>query len=347
MDSLDRPVTVLVIGCGSIGRRHARLWVERLGPGAVKVADQDAARARALADELGIQATAGPEAGPIESNRLALVCTPHLTHVPVALEAARAGYHLFIEKPICLDPDEAAQLQAEVRRRDLRCLVACNMRFHPAIVWLRDLAISGGLGEIYSARALFGQYLPDWRPQADYREFYSARADQGGGVLMDCIHELDYITWLMGPVRELTAHAARVSDLEIDVEDLAEVTLVFDRGRTAQIHLDGLDRYKRRSCQLVGSKATAVWESSDRFPEQARFGLFDPDMGRWNRWTETIDNDDMFRRQIDHVLACLSGDEEPLLDLAGGLYDVSLVVAARRASAERRWVQLDRDGRVE
>jgi predicted dehydrogenase len=334
-------IRAVVMGCGSIGRRHARLLVERLDPGRVQVMDADPGRSSDLGRTLGVSPVVElPPLGPGETG-LALVCTPHQTHVPLALAAARAGYNLFIEKPLCLEPSEADELIAEVDSRRLVAMVGANMRWHPAIRWLGELVAAGTLGDIYCARLHFGQYLPDWRPGTDYRRIYSARADQGGGILMDAIHELDYITALMGPVAELTAHAAKVSDLEIDVEDLAEVTLVFDRGRSAQIHLDSLDRFKRRSCQLIGSRATALWEGWDRFPETAHFGLWRPETGRWEHWTEDVDGDDMFRAQRDHLLDCLAGRAEPRLSLRGAVGDVDLVRAARRAAAERIWVRIE------
>ncbi|MBU1743215.1 MAG: Gfo/Idh/MocA family oxidoreductase, partial [Proteobacteria bacterium] len=90
-------IRVVVMGCGSIGRRHARLLVERLDPTQVHVMDVDPGRSSDLGQALGVSPVAQlPPLGRGEVG-LALVCTPHQTHVPLALVAARAGYNLFIE----------------------------------------------------------------------------------------------------------------------------------------------------------------------------------------------------------------------------------------------------------
>src|SRR5262249_5372924 len=146
---------------------------------------------------------------------VAVVATPPSTHTAVALEAARRGCHLFVEKPLSDRWDGVDELIAEVRARSLVCLVGCNLRFHPGLVELRRLLDEGAIGRVLGARIEFGQYLPDWHPWEDYRETYSARRALGGGVILDAIHELDYAMWLLGPVSKVTALADHISTLEI------------------------------------------------------------------------------------------------------------------------------------
>jgi predicted dehydrogenase len=135
-----------------------------------------------------------------------------------------------------------------------------NLRFHPAIRRLRDLVSCGALGAIRYAQVSAGSDLRTWRPGTDYRSGYSARAALGGGIVRDSIHELDYITWILGPAASITAEVARVSDLEIDVEDVGLGLVRLASGALVSVDLTYIDTVYRRSCMLVGAAATARWE---------------------------------------------------------------------------------------
>ena len=94
---------------------------------------------------------------------------------------------------------------------------AYNLRFHPV---LEELARLLKDEDIYYVNVICGQYLPTWRPEKDYRDSYSADISQGGGVLRDLSHELDYITWLFGDIEKMDAINTKVSDLEINSDDI-------------------------------------------------------------------------------------------------------------------------------
>ena len=135
-----------------------------------------------------------------------------------------------------------------------------NLRFHPAILGLRQLIENGALGKLRFARASFGYDLRRWRAGTDYRGSYSAQAELGGGIVLDAIHELDYLLWLLGPVSSVTAELDRVSELELDVEDTALFVLRFESGVLGTVDLNYVDPVYRRTCLLVGSDGVAEWD---------------------------------------------------------------------------------------
>ena len=210
-----------VIGCGSIGLRHARNLLE-LQAGHVLAFDPRAvARKAATAlgnveaiDDLDALWRAGPQ--------VAFVTASTDMHVPLALEAARRDCHLFIEKPLSYSRQGLDDLCAEVERRGLTAMVACNMRFHPGPAKIKALLAAGGIGDPLAARIQCGSYLPRWRPQQDYQQSYSASPDHGG-ILLDGIHEIDLALWYCGPATVAAAVHLPARSIGLETDGLTEI----------------------------------------------------------------------------------------------------------------------------
>ena len=117
----------------------------------------------------------------------------------------------------------STSLLALCHQRRLVLMVGYNFRFYPPLQAMRQALVEGCIGRLISLRAEAGQYLPDWRPGSDYRQGASARRELGGGVVLELSHELDYIRWLGGEVESVGALVGKLSDLEIEVEDTAEI----------------------------------------------------------------------------------------------------------------------------
>ena len=184
---------VLVIGCGSIGRRHA---VNAARFGTVSVADVDSARAAAVAREIGAEVCETVEQGLAAKPDAVVVAVPHRHHLPLATAALKTSGDILIEKPLAASLAGVGDFLQAADAAKRRVRVVCNMRFHPAIAALR--AALPMIGRPRFAQAHYGNYLPDMRPGADYRTLYCASAEAGGGVILDAIHEIDYLVWLFG-----------------------------------------------------------------------------------------------------------------------------------------------------
>ena len=100
--------------------------------------------------------------------------------------------------------------------------------------------------KILSVNAYAGQYLPQWRAQVDYRDSYSASKSLGGGVLLDLSHEIDYLNWILEGCNEVVATGGKFSDLEIDSDDVFQISMKTNRCQLVQIELNYFDKLLRR-----------------------------------------------------------------------------------------------------
>jgi predicted dehydrogenase len=320
---------VLVVGCGSIGRRHAAN-AARLA--SVTVVDAVPEQAAETARTLGVAVCVSIEEALAGRPDAVVVATPHHSHLPIARAALAAGADVLIEKPLAATLDGIAEFLSEADRLGRRVRVACNMRFHPAIAALRRALRR--VGRPLFARAHYGNYLPDMRPGADYRTLYCARAEAGGGVILDAIHEIDYLVWLFGPVERVSAEAGRIGDLDIDVEDYAALALAHRGGVRSEVHLDYLQRSKRRGCEIAGSEGTLIWTSEGKLPERCQVRFRPPG----NREEEIILSEpdlDAAAPYAELMTRFLRGNahDADLLDGRGGAEDLAIALAARRAAA--------------
>jgi predicted dehydrogenase len=314
-----------VLGCGSIGLRHLRN-LRALGVGSIRAIDPDPAQldqARAAGAE---PAASLEDAGRPE---VVLVCTPPAAHIDGIRAALAVGAHVFVEKPIAARLDGVADVIAEAERARRVLWVGYNLRFEPGLVAVKRHLDDGAIGRLLSIRAEFGQYLPDWRPDRDYRTGYNARASEGGGILLDASHEIDHVRWLGGEPVRVQAMVAKLSDLEIDTEDTALLTIALASGALASIALDSVQRAYSRSCRLVGTEGTLVWEFGGpvRLYSAATRAWTDVSPSEWP---------DMYVEEIRAFLQSVARGTAPLVSGADGARVLAVVEAARRAAETGR-----------
>ena len=245
---------IAVLGLGSAGSRHAANLLA-LGH---EVTGFDPSGRGTPAGVPGAET----ELEAIRWAEAVVVASPNALHAGQALAALAEGRHVLVEKPLATTVDDAVAIAEASGRSRLVCAVAMNLRFHAALETLRSLVAEGRLGTLLLAEAVFGFDLRRWRPESDYRESYSARADLGGGIVFDAVHELDYLLWLLGPVATVSAETDRLSQLEIDVEDVALALLRFRSGALGPVSFNFFEPSYRRGCVLVGADAVARWDWS-------------------------------------------------------------------------------------
>jgi len=326
-----------VAGCGSIGKRHMKN-LRALGAGEIIAADLRADRRDEIEEALGIKAMASLDDVWVRAPDAIVIAAPTALHLPLALEAAERGVHLFIEKPLASAWDGIERLMKLAQERNLVSLVGCNMRFHPGLVKVKCLLAEQAVGRIIAARVEVGQYLPDWHPWEDYRQSYSARADLGGGVILDAIHEIDYIRWLVGEVAGVFCLAGKLSNLEINTEDTAALLLRFDHGALGEIHLDYVQRAYHRTCQIIGDEGTILW---DYTAGQVRW--YSAHKKNWHCFDNPAgwETNEMYMDEMRHFINCLARRAQPEQDLFEAARVLGIALAAKASARNARWIELE------
>lgn len=315
------PNACFVAGCGSIGRRHIRN-LRTLGTRDIYAFDTNPERLAVQVRDFGVVPCDSFEEGLARNPSLVLVCTPPSEHIPLALLAVRAGCHVFIEKPLSHSLDEVETLLTAAAMKGRFVYVGYNWRFHPGLRQIHQRLENGAIGRLLTVRSEFGQYLPDWRPSQDYRASYTARASMGGGIIRDASHEIDYVRWLAGEVRSVYCVAGKISSLEMDVEDTAEIALRMETGSIAQIHVDCTQRSYTRTCKIIGETGTFMWDYA--------FGIghYDARSGRWRVEPIVYDANSMYVNELAHVLMCVRGEAHLEVDGEAGKRVLAITMAA-------------------
>lgn len=326
---------ILIAGFGSIGRRHLR------NLRAVGVEDFVLYRTHhsTLPDNeiAGLPVETTIEAALAHRPDGVIISNPTALHMAVAIPAAKAGCHLLIEKPISHNLDRIDELEDALMAGGGKVLVGFQFRFHPTLQQVKTWVEQGEIGRPVSARVTWGEYLPGWHPWEDYRQGYAARADLGGGVVLTLTHPLDYLRWLLGEVGSVWGFTGHVGDLEMDVEDLAEIGMRFLNGTIASVHLDYLQRPPSHSFFITGTQGMIEWSNATG---AAR--LFRASTDSWESCLtpSAFDRNDMFLSEIRHFLEVITGRAQPVCTLNDGVQAVRLALAVRQASEEEKVVKL-------
>lgn len=327
---------VLLVGYGSIGQRHLRIVRESLPDVAIMVfRHQPTTEIPEMANLVSSSMDEVHSFAP----QVAIVANPAPFHLEIANVLAGMGCHLLIEKPVSAKSDGVADFLDTVRASGVICQVGYNLRYLPSLSRFRNLINEGLVGRPLSARCEVGQYLPNWRPDSDYRNGVSARSDMAGGVLLELSHEIDYLRWIFGDVEGVRSWVGNVGNLDIDVEDTAHLILVFksknlNKPVIANLNLDFIRHDTTRICTVIGADGSLRWNGLT--------GVIDIYKPGGNGWDEYVvmphQRDDSYRAQWGDFLTSIADCREPSVDVMAGL-GVLKIVEAAKTSAQNNGIQ--------
>ena len=217
-----------LIGAGNIARIHAAAIQEIPEARLVAVCDTSEPACRAFSEATGGVDWTGDLAAFLARDDIDVVniCTPSGTHAELAVEAARAGKHLIVEKPLDVTLARADRIIAAARENGVKLTGIFPYRFRRGIYEAKRAIEGGRLGKLVLADA----YVKWHRSQAYYRGWHGTWALDGGGALINqSIHNIDLLQWLAGPVDSVFGRIATLAH-EMEAEDTATAVLSFANG---------------------------------------------------------------------------------------------------------------------
>ncbi len=264
-----------------------------------------------------------------ESPTFAIVANETQFHIKTALFLARFNIHMLIEKPLSYSLTGINKLLTVVKKKKLIVLVGCNLRFHPSLELMRNMILQGDLGRIISVHVENGSFLPDWHPHENYKNSYATRNDLGGGAVLTCIHEIDYLYWFFGSVHEVLSITGKFSDLKTKSEDLSAMILKFKNNVIAETHLDYFQQPSARNCKIIGTKGTLTWDIESNIVKHYNI--------KNKKWVEKFkpknyDFNTTYIQELIHIIECINGKTKPINDLKDGIYTLKVALTVKKSS---------------
>ena len=240
---------VLIIGFGSIAKKHYQALLQ-IDPSVKVVAMRNHLNADIINNVLSVYSMEGiKQNGPYD---FVLISNPTYKHAETIEMILGLHCPLFIEKPL-FDTLKSTQVLDKVSTSGNLTYVACNLRFLDSLIYLKEMLLPKLI--VNEVNVYCGSFLPEWRSGVDFRTSYSAHVDQGGGVHLDLIHELDYVYWLFGKPIQFHSYKSCKSTLDIDAIDYANYLLEYKKF-SINIVLNYFRRDKKRTIELVCSDDT-------------------------------------------------------------------------------------------
>jgi predicted dehydrogenase len=315
-------LSVLIAGCGSIGKRHARV-LNGLGITDIRACDPEAGQRESLLKEIaGVRMYGSYEEALAGLPDTVLIATPPKLHVPMAMQAVRAGCHVLCEKPLSDSLKGIDELEHFADRNHKKVMVALCFRYHEAHCRAKRLLDEGRAGRLVSFRALMGEHLPDVRP--DYRTLFTSKYSGA----FDLMHEVDLAFWYAGrPMRSIACFSGTYSDIGIEAPDLVEMLIDFEDRVAAAIHLDLFQRPRRRVTELIctGGVITVEFARWDR----SVLSVYDAAGGEWEQSELATDRDDMFRAEDREFLEAVAQNAPIHCTITEARKSLEAVVAAQ------------------
>lgn len=256
-----------------------------------------------------------------------VVANPTALHIEIAIEAAKRGCHLFLEKPVSHNLEGVDELLKVVKENQVKVEVGFQYRFHPLLIQAREKVNQGEIGKVLSFRVQYDEHLAEIHPWEDYRNSYAARKDLGGGPILTFCHPLDYMPWILGDVEKLWAFCSTNDSLESTTEDAAEIGLKLSSGAIGSLHLGYNRRPSRHGFEVIGTKGSITWEDSI-------LRQFSPESNSWKEYSvpEGYQRNSMFVEEMANFLQVVEENSTPVCGLRDGLSSLRLCMAAHESS---------------
>lgn len=332
---------VLFVGLGGVGQRHMRNFRQIMGDSVEIFAYRkrnaqfvlnnklEIVEGETLNEKYGIKCVDTLEEAFAYGIDIVFICNPTSMHADILEKALQADCNIFIEKPIAESTEALKRIEKAVRLFDKVIYVGYQNRYHPCIMKLKQLLGEQKIGSVLSVYAEIGENVKNWHKYENYKDMYACRKALGGGVVVTQIHELDYLYYLFGMPKSVYAIGGKLSDLEIDVEDVVDILMKYEiesKEIPVSIHEDYLQTPARRGCRVVGTKgkieidllaSTIVW--------------YDEQGGIACRETYDFDRNEMFMAEMQEFLKCVEQKKDSPISFQEGKKSLEIAMAVKKS----------------
>jgi predicted dehydrogenase len=325
-----------IIGFGSIGRKHYQV-ARKLYPDLEIHLVRPVSKQRPLNIEDSTKVFSRTEELIAEGVDAAIICTPAPSHLESFSELICGGVPVLLEKPLTHNLESASRLlDLSTKHSETTVVLGYVLRHSLVARKFKDHLDAGSIGKLLFASIECGSYLPNWRPSEDYRMSVSARAEMGGGVLLELSHELDYANWFFGGFSSIYCVHRNTGTLNVDVEDLAEIMLTNHHGMTVRLHIDFCSRETLRQCSVFGSNGSLVANFIDGTVRTTIRGI-----PLLEQVANTVaEPDAMYFAQIRHFFNCIENGLSPLVTVLDGFHVLRMIDAARESNRDGKAIAL-------
>jgi UDP-N-acetylglucosamine 3-dehydrogenase len=329
---MKRDLKTGVIGVGSMGRNHARVYSEMNVLRAI--ADSEESVARPLAEKFGVEYFPNYKDMLKSEIDAVTVATPTNTHFKISMDAIKAGKHVLVEKPICFNLEEAGKLVAAAEKEELVLAVGQIERHNPVVKFARDSIEEGKFGDVVSIAARRVSTMP-----GRIRDV---------GVLMDLgIHDVDVIRYLaQSPVRSVYAlggkrqndafedHANILLDFENDILGFVEVNWLTPMkvrriSLTCEKNYVELD-YMKQSADISSSQVSGALDSTDLYRLPIEFDIRHV----------SLKKQEPLRNEQEDFLGAIRENRQPLINGRDGMETLRVCQAALKSIQEGKRIML-------
>jgi len=297
-------IRLLLVGCGSIGKRHAQVLTE-LGITKLTACDPSEEQCRTMRELLPQVETVNDYDAALATGQFdaVFILTPTAMHISMAEKALKAGCHVFIEKPLANSSEGVDQLKALAESVNRKVMVGFCFRYHEVLKMAKDLLEKGTIGRLINIRALMGEPFAEIQP--NYLNMYYSRYSGA----FELVHDLDLALWYSGqPVKDVYAVYGPFSDMGMQSPDSIELLLRFEDRMAATVHLDFFQHPRRRQIELIGVKGTIIVEFASW--DKATLSWYNTDTREWNVSEYETRRNDMFRDEDEEFLRAVLGETE-------------------------------------
>lgn len=309
-------------GFGSIGNRHVSNLL-RLG-----IRDIILFREKGKGNSLGLTEVYDYSQFADSDRDYFIICNPTSNHLSKIEPLLTRNRNVLVEKPLVGNEEECNKVETLLKKYSGKGMVAYNMRFHPCLKRIKEICGSGMLGKTYSVRFYVGQYLPDWRPGQEYSKGVSALKSLGGGVILELIHEIDMAVFLFGnPDSGIQSLAGKVSDLEIETEDISEIIFRTSSGTIVSVHQDYLSRDYRRTIEILAAEGSLFCDL-----KTATIKITGPSGKIILDEAITFERNDMYLSLIRYYTDCIETGKRPSPDLEESFASLRIALEAKKSN---------------